>query len=94
MTHLLVAVMLAEAPIAPLAKEVQGGAAVTIDGQSITLEPGDCVVPAARCVSYVRQAEACFEKDEKGQNAPTPWLIIVAAVLGVAAGMAAAQAIK
>jgi hypothetical protein len=96
MTYVLLAVMLAEAPIQPLAKEVQGGAAVTVDGEAITLEPGDCVVPAARCVSYVRQAEACFEAQEKPATSKgvTPWLVIVAAVLGVAAGMAAAQAIK
>lgn len=96
MSHILLAVLIAQAPIQPLAKEVQGGAAVTVDGQPITLEPGDCVVPATRCVSYVRQAEACFEAQEKPATTGTvtPWLVVVAAVLGIAAGMAAAQAIK
>lgn len=96
MSHIVAALILLQAATQPLAKEVQGGAAVTVDGQAINLEPGDCVVPAARCVSYVQQAEACFQAQEKPSTSTgvTPWLVIVAAVLGIAAGMAAAQAIK
>ena len=91
----LLLVALSQAVIPPLAKEVQGGAAVTVDGTPVTLEPGDCIVPAARCVSYVRQAEACFATQVQpvAQTPATPWLVVVAAILGIAAGFAVAQAV-
>ena len=103
MTHWLLLATLAQAPDAPTirppAREIQGGVAIVDGGETVNLQPGDCYVPRARCVAYVKEAEACFAEKQVLQQAPAPgpihwWVVAVIGVASFGAGVALAQALS
>jgi hypothetical protein len=96
MLPLAVALVLSQAVIRPPAKEIQGGVAI-VEGGAVDLTPGDCLVPRDRCIDYTQQAEGCFaEREELRKRPPLPpvWAVVIAALLGIGAGVALASAIN
>lgn len=80
-----------------VAREVTSGVIVDAKGQAVTLTPGDCYVPKARCIEYVTECERLRASEAELRKTAMPvnaWVIVTIAVVAFGAGMGTVWAVS